>query len=191
MYKKIVSNLPLMLSMIMLLVPMLLSFPATVIRYQITSATSPSKSFGEGLTWFSDQFGMNALPCSGFGFTVPFPKILSGSMAEAFQNWQLIGNFFGHGVIAVGVVLLLRYLARNRVKLLKFFMMIVAYIGYVEVIFWLASPHVPECNPDNTFQLLSFVPYWPMIVLMVVTIFCIARSYFLLDKFEKQVPASA
>lgn len=159
--------------------------PGTVIQYEVivNANQSNQKSITqEGFSHFGDKSGVDAISCS-------YPRFqkFSGSLETGFRIWQWIGTVLGYAPFFVGVSFLPRSAAQQKMSLLRFFLLLlIVFGGPVAMLFILTPRSLPLCDSANLYKLISFMPYWPIIPVLLIGIFSFVWCSILHNRLNSQ-----
>ncbi len=144
--------------------------PMARIQYQVvvntsqSNTTAPKTITREGFAWLSgDKYGTEALPC-----VFATVEHLPGSLYTGLLLfWQMIGRALSIAPLCLGVA----YAIRRKMPLSKFSLLaVILMLGPVAILLVFGSDSEPICNRNDVYEILSFTPYWPAVLIWITGI---------------------
>jgi hypothetical protein len=134
--------------------------PGTRIQYQIINGADTTSQ--EGFTSiYGDKYGRDVFSCS----LARLESMPSPQFVNLLLIWQLVGRILTIMTMSFGV----SYAVRNKISHLKFFALTVILMGGPVAIFLAFFNEVqPMCNSSDFYKIISFTPYLPTLILLVI-----------------------
>jgi hypothetical protein len=134
--------------------------PGTKIQYQVIKDTQITAHEGSESV-FGDKYGIDVFPCS----FATYESVYYSVPVNLLLIWQLIGRILNIMAISFGV----SYAIRNKMSHLNFFALTAVLMGGPPAIFLaFFNTAQPMCNPNDLYKTISFTPYLPFIIVLVV-----------------------
>ena len=143
-----------------------LFLPGTIIKYQVNENTNQPDSRitieeGFGRFFGGDQYGRDAIPCSFAHIKMPSTK---------FMNLLRIWLGIGSGLVILAISFASRYVVNLRIPIAKFSMLAILLMGVIPILSIAFVKEKPMCDSAVSYTMLSFTPYFPTLLILVVAI---------------------
>lgn len=161
--------------------------PASVIQYEVTSnAFQPNHKTiqQQGFSRFNNLDGLDSILCQKPVRLEPFPDFTR----NLYGQWRLLGMILAYAFAYLTARPLLDYAVKRKIsELLIFLLFAIVMAAPSSILFYVfgnTGAQLPVCAPTNAYKLLSFTPYWPMVLILTAGSGLCVLNFYLVRKLK-------